>query len=270
MWAGGRRWGGEASGGGRVGPAVAVTTGSEPDAALYMMSLSNKAKEETAMAVFISNDDVRKLLSMPECVEVLEELFRQESEGLVENIPRKRYRFGGPRSATLMGGIALGLRAYGVRHANMALLHDTDTGNLEALIEPGTVAWMRTGAASGVATRHMALADPSVVGGIGPGPFTRGADRLFGLGAVGPVGDGFDGAVEIIHIGFIAAGLAVDHFQGFRGVYDFIHGVFPVRGKESPAVSGLGPADGGCRGKRRECRRRSGLPIRFPSDRCRP
>ena len=121
------------------------------------------------MAVFISNDDVRKLLPMAECIDVLEDLFRQEADGLVENIPRRRYRFGGPRAATLMGGVALGSKAYGVRHGSLSLLHDTDTGRLEALIEPSTVAWLRTGAASGVATKHMALADASVVGLIGTG-----------------------------------------------------------------------------------------------------
>ena len=121
------------------------------------------------MAVFISNDDVRKLLPMAECIDVLEDLFRQEADGLVENIPRRRYRFGGPRAATLMGGVALGSKAYGVRHGSLSLLHDTDTGRLEALIEPSTVAWLRTGAASGVATKHMALADAPVVGLIGTG-----------------------------------------------------------------------------------------------------
>ena len=119
------------------------------------------------MALFISNDDVRRLLSMEECVDILEDLFQQESDGLVENIHRRRYQFQGSTSATLMGGVVLGSKAYAVRHSNMSLLHDTDTGKLDALIEPSTVAWMRTGAASGVATKHMALPDASVVGLIG-------------------------------------------------------------------------------------------------------
>ena len=47
------------------------------------------------MAIYLTNDDVRGLMSMGECVEVLDDLFRQEAMGLVENIPRQRYVDGG-------------------------------------------------------------------------------------------------------------------------------------------------------------------------------
>src|SRR6185295_3959448 len=74
------------------------------------------------MAIFLTNDDVRKLLPMDECVAVLEDLFRQEAAGLVENLARRRFRFGDATSAppgppaTIMGGVALGSHAYGIRH----------------------------------------------------------------------------------------------------------------------------------------------------------
>ena len=35
------------------------------------------------MAIFLTNDDVRKLLPMNECIDVLEDLFQQEAAGLV-------------------------------------------------------------------------------------------------------------------------------------------------------------------------------------------
>ena len=41
------------------------------------------------MAIFLSDQDVRKLLPMEECIGVLEDLFMQESRGLVENIARQ-------------------------------------------------------------------------------------------------------------------------------------------------------------------------------------
>mgnify|MGYP001170898180 FL=1 len=63
------------------------------------------------MAIYLTNDDVRGLMSMGECVEVLDDLFRQEAVGLVENIPRQRRRFAGGGSATLMGGAVLGSKA---------------------------------------------------------------------------------------------------------------------------------------------------------------
>jgi ornithine cyclodeaminase/alanine dehydrogenase-like protein (mu-crystallin family) len=120
------------------------------------------------MALFLSNDDVQRLLPMDECITVLEDLFNQEAQGLVENLARRRIRFG-PNGATLMGGTVLGSRAYGVRHATATLLYNTETGRLDAVLEPGTLAWIRTGAASGVATKYMSRPDASVVGMIGAG-----------------------------------------------------------------------------------------------------
>ena len=121
------------------------------------------------MAIYLTNDDVLKLLPMAAAVDVLDDLFCQEAAGLVENIPRMRRRFEGGGSGTLMGGVILGSKAYAVRHSHHSLLHDTDTGKLEAVIEPRAVAWIRTGAASGVATNYMAPRDASVVGCIGTG-----------------------------------------------------------------------------------------------------
>jgi ornithine cyclodeaminase/alanine dehydrogenase-like protein (mu-crystallin family) len=127
------------------------------------------------MALYLSNDDVQKLMPMSECIEVMEDLFRQEAQGLVTNLPRQRVRFGPGREggrgggATLMGGTVLGSHAYGVRHSNISVFYNTDTGALEALIEPSAMAWIRTGAATGVATKYLALPDAAVVGCIGTG-----------------------------------------------------------------------------------------------------
>lgn len=120
------------------------------------------------MALFLSNEDVRKLMPMNECIEVLEDLFKQESAGLVENMPRQRIRF--PKStATIMGGVVLGSNAYGVRHSSATLLYNTDSGKLDAVLEPGSMAWIRTGAATGVAVKHMSRPDASIIGMIGTG-----------------------------------------------------------------------------------------------------
>ncbi len=120
------------------------------------------------MALYLSNDDVSRLLPIAECVTVLEDLFRQEADGLVENMPRKRMRFG-RFGATLMGGSVLGSHAFGVRHSAHTLLYNTDSGKLDAVLEPGTLAWIRTGAATGVAVKYMSAEDASVVGVIGTG-----------------------------------------------------------------------------------------------------
>jgi ornithine cyclodeaminase/alanine dehydrogenase-like protein (mu-crystallin family) len=141
-------------------------------------------EQEGAMALFISNRDVEQLITVAECVPVLEDLFQQESRGLVENIPRRRIRFeqGG---TTLMGGTVLGSHAHAVRHSSATLLYNTETGKLDAVIEPGTLAWIRTGAASGVAAKHMARADASTVGLIGTG--RQAVTQIEAICAVRPV-----------------------------------------------------------------------------------
>lgn len=134
--------------------------------------------------MYLSDEDVRKLLTTDECVGVLEDLFRQEAEGLVENLPRRRIRLA-RGAGTLMGGVALGSQAYAVRHSTVTVLYSTETGKLEALLPPNTVAWIRTGAASGVATKYMARADASVVGIIGTG--RQAVTQLEGVCAVRPI-----------------------------------------------------------------------------------
>ena len=104
------------------------------------------------VALYLSNDDVRALLPMNECVEVLEDLFRQEARGEVDNRPRERLRFpDSPWTSTLMGGTVLGLDALAFRTSSATLLYNTRSGALEAVVAPNDLAWIRTGAASGVA-----------------------------------------------------------------------------------------------------------------------
>ncbi|MEX2599195.1 MAG: ornithine cyclodeaminase family protein [Dehalococcoidia bacterium] len=137
------------------------------------------------MAIFISGDDVRKLLPVAECIGVLEDLFQQESKGLVELLPRRRFRYQNGGSATLMGGSVLGSNAYGVRNSNISVLYNTETGELDAIIQPSPLATIRTGGASGVATKHMARPDASAVGIIGTGKQSQA--QLEAMCAVRPI-----------------------------------------------------------------------------------
>ena len=151
------------------------------------------------MALFLTNDDVQRLLPIDECVAVLDELFKQESRGTVENIPRQRLRFDRADAAlpgtettsnravtaTLMGGTALESHAHGIRHSTVTVLYNTDTGKLDAVIEPGTLAWIRTGAATGVAVKYMSKPDASVVGVIGTG--RQAVTQIEAICAVRPV-----------------------------------------------------------------------------------
>jgi ornithine cyclodeaminase/alanine dehydrogenase-like protein (mu-crystallin family) len=136
------------------------------------------------VALFLSNEDVRNLITVPECVSVMEDLFLQESRGLVENLPRRRQRLG-KLGTSLMGGSVLGSQVYGVRHSNVSVLYGTESGRLEAVFEPGTLAWIRTGAASGVAAKYMSDPDASVVGLIGAG--RQAVTQIEAICAVRPV-----------------------------------------------------------------------------------
>ena len=136
------------------------------------------------MALYLSNDDVRQLITTAECVEVLDDLFQQDARGLVENIPRQRRKYGNA-STTFMGGAALGSNAYAIRQNTVTLLVNTETGKLDGVLQPSTLAWIRTGAASGVATKYMAAPDASVVGIIGTG--RQASTQLEGICAVRPI-----------------------------------------------------------------------------------
>jgi len=138
------------------------------------------------VALFLSNDDIRRLLPMRECVEVLDDLFRQEARGLVDNRPRQRLRF--PDSsftATLMGGTVLGSEAHGIRHSSATLLYNTTTGKLDAVLEPNLLALIRTGAASAVAAKYMSRPDASVLGVFGTG--RQAVTQVEGICAVRPL-----------------------------------------------------------------------------------
>jgi len=128
------------------------------------------------MALLLTESDVEHLLTMELALEAVEEAFREQAEGRASNEPRRRLRV--PRgtlhvmSAAVLARGVLGFKAYtsfpsGVRF--LVLLYDVETGSLLALIEANRLGQMRTGAASGVATRYMARPDAHTLGIFGTG-----------------------------------------------------------------------------------------------------
>ncbi len=130
----------------------------------------------SGMALYLSEEDVARLLGMEECIAALESAFRQWAEGTLTSRPRARASIKGgtlhvlSAASEILGRMAAKVYATtrgGARF--VVLLFDGRTADLLAVIEADRLGQMRTGAATGVATRHLAREGASILGLIGTG-----------------------------------------------------------------------------------------------------
>ena len=130
------------------------------------------------MALFLNEQEVVQLLPMNECIEALEKAFAHAGAGQVDNKPRSRIRMPGGffhfMAAADGGQGVFGYKAYpsfaGPGGSKMmVMLYDYETAQLLACMEAGRLGQIRTGAASGLATRYMARCAASTVAVIGSG-----------------------------------------------------------------------------------------------------
>lgn len=131
-------------------------------------------------ALFLCEDEVRQVLSMRVALDAVEEAFRQLADETAENVPRRRTRSDAAclhsmsASATYAG--LLGWKAYTTTKTGAQFhvgLYDATSGAMVALLEADHLGRIRTGAASGVATEHMARRDAEKVGILGSGRQAR-------------------------------------------------------------------------------------------------
>ena len=129
------------------------------------------------MTLHISEAEVRALLTMPMAVDAVEEISRKQANGEVVVHPRRRFEIPGGNFFHYMaaadftaGYIAMKQYTY-VRGKLRFLvpLYENSTGELLALIEADYMGQLRTGAASGVATKYLARRDARVAAIIGTG-----------------------------------------------------------------------------------------------------
>lgn len=128
-------------------------------------------------ALYLTEDDVAWLLDIETAIECVEEAFRQWGSERADNQPRRRVRSGnGSMLHVLSAGAEYlgysGYKAYTTTRAGARFqfgLFDSQTGNPAGLIEANLLGQMRTGAASGVATKSMARPDAKIVGCFGTG-----------------------------------------------------------------------------------------------------
>src|ERR1035438_2745016 len=129
------------------------------------------------MTLHISESEVRALLTMPMAVDAVEEISRKQASSEVVVHPRRRFEFPGGNFFHYMaaadysaGYIAMKQYTY-VRGKLrfLVLLYEMATGGLVAQIEADYMGQLRTGAASGVATKYLARRDAHVGAIIGTG-----------------------------------------------------------------------------------------------------
>lgn len=128
------------------------------------------------MALFLSEEDVRQLLTMDMALDGVESAHRDLALGQAIDTPRQRSRLPQTALHILQGGLpaqgVLGYKSYtSNRSGNRFLvhLHDAASGQLRAVVAADYLGMVRTGAASGVAARWLARPDSTVAGVFGAG-----------------------------------------------------------------------------------------------------
>jgi alanine dehydrogenase len=132
------------------------------------------------MALLLLEEDVRRLLTMDEALKAVEDAFRSVAHGDAVVIPRQRGALP-EMTVSIVGAISRALdlacvKSYPIVRKDITvgstftmLVYRISTGALIGVLEAGTIGQIRTGAASGVATKYLARADSRVMTLFGAG-----------------------------------------------------------------------------------------------------
>jgi ornithine cyclodeaminase len=128
------------------------------------------------MALFLSEADVKQVLTVEMALEAVESAHRDLALGQALDTPRARSRLPQTVLHMLQGALpaqgVIGYKAYTTnRSGNRFLVHlfDAATGSLRAVIEADYLGMIRTGAVSGLAAKWLARPDATVAGVFGAG-----------------------------------------------------------------------------------------------------
>lgn len=134
------------------------------------------------MTLFLDEECVAGLVTMEDALDAVEEVFRASGSGTATNVPRIRV----PLTDGTLRITAAVLRYrgyYGVKVSSTTVfgsnagrvfcLYREESGELCAIVQVFAMGALRTGAASGVATKYLANEDASVLGVIGAGRQAR-------------------------------------------------------------------------------------------------
>ena len=144
------------------------------------------------MALFLNEKIVRQLLTMPLAIEAVEVAHRELSLGKAIDIPRQRTRLPQTALHILQGALpgldAIGYKAYTSNRSGVRFLvhvSSAATGVLRVVLEADFLGMMRTGAASGVATRWLSRPESEILGVFGSGWQSEG--HIEAIAAVRPL-----------------------------------------------------------------------------------
>lgn len=133
------------------------------------------------MTLHISESEVRAVLTMPMAIEAVERISRKQASGEAAVHPRRRFELPGGGFFHYMaaadfsaGYVAMKQYTYVQGKIRFLVpLYEMATGDLVALIEADYMGQLRTGAASGVATKYLARENSRVAAIIGTGGQAR-------------------------------------------------------------------------------------------------
>lgn len=138
-------------------------------------------------AIYLTEAEIRSLITVTECIPVIEEAMQHLGAGVAVNQPRRRLRSETFMLQTMAAAIApMGVAGYknggsqarrpsgavgrvGGGNSTKVFLYDTTTAALLAVMDSGGLGQIRTGAATGVGTKWLARANATTVGVYGSG-----------------------------------------------------------------------------------------------------
>ena len=128
------------------------------------------------MTLILTEKEIDELLDMRSTLDAVETVLRQHAEGRATNRARRRVALAKSGLNFMAAGApeigALGLKAYTVARSGArfyTMLFDPESGELLSIMQSDKLGQLRTGAASGVATKHLARQDATTLGLYGAG-----------------------------------------------------------------------------------------------------
>src|SRR6516225_4791256 len=131
--------------------------------------------------LLLSEDDVRQVLTVEMALEAVEQALRKMALDEAQNVPRARVQTDHAMLHTMSAAAkslgCMGSNVYATSRKGLAQFHvslfDGKTGALLCLMQADWLGQVRTGAASGVATKYLAREDATEVGLFGSGKQAR-------------------------------------------------------------------------------------------------